>query len=107
MVGPNVRPAADNEFPFVISIGTTFDTNPQLYHICTGALISRSHVLTSAHCVDSEELGTIQVSIGSVDLTAAEKFPVSGWLTYYDWAKFKNIPGFIPGSDIVVIKVKT
>ena len=105
MTGPGVRQVHGNEFPFVVSIGVISDRDAELNHICTGSLISRRHILTASHCMEDLKLGLVQVSIGSSDLRAAEKFQVNWWITYDNWLEDNGIPDDLRLSDIAIITV--
>ena len=68
-------------------------------------MISRRHVLTSAHCLDDGDMETLQVSIGTVDLLDSEKFSVSSWKIYDDWADENNQTQTYEDDDIAIITV--
>lgn len=91
--------AIESEFPYQVSL-RYYDL-----HICSGALISNTHVLSAAHCIcglidePSEELS---VRTGSINLKEGEKHAVK---------YVKCHPDYIYGSeeswtaDLVVIRV--
>lgn len=105
-MGPKVRPARENEFPFVVSIGNANPIDAQREnHFCTGSLITRLLVLTSAHCLEDETTGTLQITVGTIDLRGGTKYYAQSWITYDDW--YSNIHHEKPGgeNDIAIITV--
>ena len=48
---------------------------------------------------------TLQVSIGTVDLLDSEKFSVSSWKIYDDWADENNQTQTYEDDDIAIITV--
>ncbi|KAJ8681637.1 hypothetical protein QAD02_017429 [Eretmocerus hayati] len=57
-------------------------------HLCTGSLISKNQVLTSATCVENYELRKLRVFFGSIGRAIVKKhFGVIAKQTYQDWTK--------------------
>ncbi|KAJ8688471.1 hypothetical protein QAD02_024266 [Eretmocerus hayati] len=58
-------------------------------HLCTGSLISKNHILTSASCLEGrKELENLSAIFGiTVGRTARSVFGISSKLTYQDWCR--------------------
>ncbi|XP_023030584.1 trypsin 3A1-like [Drosophila willistoni] len=52
------------EYPYMVSL----QVNPRNY--CGGTLISKTMVVTAAHCTDRQNTNTIKVVVGTVDLSS-------------------------------------
>ncbi|KAI8867378.1 trypsin-like serine protease [Ramicandelaber brevisporus] len=50
--------AANNDFPFVVRIFTARDSTRTTGFLCTGAIISKRHIITAAHCFFDTTVGT-------------------------------------------------
>ncbi|KAJ8668669.1 hypothetical protein QAD02_010332 [Eretmocerus hayati] len=89
--------------PFVVLI--TRKDNGQ--HVCTGSLISKSLVLTTASCLNVP-LKDLVVVTGSADPGSTRRgvFGLSWKITYGDWERINNKPKFDKNSDdIALIKL--
>ncbi|XP_011493808.1 PREDICTED: trypsin-like [Ceratosolen solmsi marchali] len=107
LVGQNVRPAEEHEFPYVVAIMKVPKRGPQLpkHEICTGTLISLQDVLTAEHCiVDYCPLG-IEIIVDSIDLLLGKKYFPLWWMTYNQWATNNNMRLVLSANDIAIIKL--
>ncbi|WP_194201937.1 serine protease [Glycomyces albidus] len=66
------QPAAEGQYPWLVSVGYELPGEPAAEHFCGGSVIAPSVVLTAAHCVEGENPVDITVLAGSVDLESDE-----------------------------------
>jgi secreted trypsin-like serine protease len=92
MFGVNVRNAREGEFPFVS-------------HFCSGVLITRQDILTSAHCTENEHLPHIWAIIGSSDLRQGTRYSLLWWITYNRWIQIQRSRRRFQINDIANIRV--
>ncbi|XP_011495563.1 PREDICTED: chymotrypsin-2-like [Ceratosolen solmsi marchali] len=102
MIGANVRDAMEDEFSYVVSISRIDleDASKPNEHFCTGTLITRQDVLTSAHCMESEALSTTLVIVGSINLTEGITYKPLWWITYNLWTDMKEMQRKFTNNDI-------
>lgn len=108
MMGPGVTDGKPYTFTFVVTIGNVIPINQHAEnHFCTGALITRQHVLTARHCLAKKNFDDIVVSVGSVDVRGGMKYRAQLWITYNDWYRdMNNRPPVDEYNDLAVIVVK-
>lgn len=96
-----------NEYPFIASIGLKArNFLEKRYHFCGGSLITRTHVLTAAHCVENRRYSEMDVVIGEINLrNALYTYEVDNWITYNDWAQSRNISIVLSYNDIAILTV--
>jgi V8-like Glu-specific endopeptidase len=107
MFGVNVRNAREGEFPFVVSLIRLGTRNPELAnsHFCSGVLITRQDILTSAHCTENEHLPHIWAIIGSSDLRQGTWYSLLWWITYNRWIQIQRSRRRFQINDIANIRV--
>jgi secreted trypsin-like serine protease len=62
------------EFPHLIALGYFNEIEQRYIYSCSGSLISKKIVLTSAQCIDGPPYPTI-VTLGKISLSPTDKFP--------------------------------
>jgi secreted trypsin-like serine protease len=66
------QPAAEGQYPWLVSVGYELAGEPAAEHLCGGSVIAPSVVLTAAHCVAGEDPVDLTVLAGSVDLESPD-----------------------------------
>ncbi|KAJ8668653.1 hypothetical protein QAD02_010316 [Eretmocerus hayati] len=105
-LAPRSEEARANEFPYQVSI----EINGQ--HTCGGALISRIHVLTAAHCIHNliekpwllRKSIEVTVSVGSAFLGQGSRYPIRRLSEYRDYVGESRT--YIVRNDIAVITLQ-
>lgn len=86
IVGRNVRPAYENEFPYVVCI---LKYDPDLSwenkRICTGTLITESHVITAEHCFEVPTDIRIEIAVGGYNIDDGIRHYPLWWISYDQW----------------------
>lgn len=101
LMGIKLIGADNDEFPFIASL-----QNLNKEHLCSGTLITYSHVITAAHCLNDEHPRSIEIVLGEVDLRFASlRYEVASWLSYSVWATNLHLPGAEDYHDIAIITV--
>lgn len=94
------------QYPYTVAVVRANRKNFQLNFICTGALVSRIHVLTSAHCIKNESVRFTLIFVGSHDMYRSSSYEVRSWRTYDAWASERQIPNNIEEeNDIAIVTV--
>lgn len=80
--------AEENFWSFVVSIQSKVHENSIiLIHFCTGSLVTRTHVITAAHCLNGKYQNNIRLKIGSTDTEKGYIFEPKKIITYENWAR--------------------
>jgi hypothetical protein len=108
LVGQEIRNALTDEFPYVVSMIRIEPEahNLQSSHFCTGTLISHQNILTGAHCILDENIVSVRIIVGSVNLYHGKQYVPLWWISFNDWAESRSIPILYQVNDIACIKVQ-
>jgi V8-like Glu-specific endopeptidase len=74
-------------------------------HFCTAALISKQHVLSTAHCIARKLPNETVVLAGTNNLIFGRLYRISWWITYNEWAELRRRTIIFEDNDISIIKV--
>jgi hypothetical protein len=107
LVGINIRPSEDNEFPFIVSIMQInyINPDPTMDHLCAGSMISRKDVLTSEHCISMEVPNAIKVIVGSTNLYDGNEYFINWWISYDQLKNSQENEIEFIENDISIIRV--
>jgi hypothetical protein len=106
LVGVNVRQAQPREFPYIVSFMlNTQNPQPTHDHICTGSLITRSHVLIAEHCTVNVLANETIILAGTNNLQHGRVHRILWWINYNEWAMYRNIQIEFEVNDMCIIKV--
>ncbi|XP_011495556.1 PREDICTED: uncharacterized protein LOC105360363 [Ceratosolen solmsi marchali] len=102
--GVNVRFADPGEFPYVVSIKRSNDTNPQpeTDHVCSGVLVTHKDVLSTESCLLCFFNEMPEIMVGSNNIREGTKHYVLWWLTYNQWNNIRQARRAILNSVIIL-----
>lgn len=98
--GVTVGNADNHKFSFVASLQSRRGE-----HLCSGTLITNTHVVTAAYCLEGEHPRGVLVVLGVADLRNAPtvRYNVASWTTYEEW--INQIQLQRPSYDIAIVRV--
>ncbi|XP_011495579.1 PREDICTED: uncharacterized protein LOC105360384 [Ceratosolen solmsi marchali] len=107
LLGSGVRNAFEEEFPFIVAFRriNNVNPNPSRDHICTGALITKQHVLSAAQCHDRRLVNQTIVLHGSNSLLYCTTYRILWWITFNKWADLTGRNHLFSDNDISVTKL--
>ncbi|XP_011495564.1 PREDICTED: thrombin-like enzyme 2 [Ceratosolen solmsi marchali] len=108
MFGSFVRLAEENEFVFAVSMVKINNIQPIIERdfICSGALVTKHNVLTSAHCTESYDPTQVLIYAGSINILRSRRYKISWWITYNNWAYSMNMLPRYLSNDIANIRLR-
>ncbi|XP_011495582.1 PREDICTED: trypsin-like [Ceratosolen solmsi marchali] len=109
LIGSEVRKVQPEEFPFLAAFRhvNLTDPHPTRNHICTGSLITRSHVLSAAQCIENRLISQTVIAHGSNSLVYCIEYRIQWWITYNQWSLYMNRPLEFVDNDVSVTKLWT
>jgi V8-like Glu-specific endopeptidase len=105
--GPLVRPVHENEYTNIVCLAK-FDPNMDWDDnlLCTGILVSNTHVLTAEHCLNSAEDRPIEILLGNHNIQEGVRIYSIWWISFNQWNTIQIGQISNADNDIVIIKVK-
>ncbi|XP_011495580.1 PREDICTED: uncharacterized protein LOC105360385 [Ceratosolen solmsi marchali] len=107
LIGVEVRSAHVREFPFLVAFKHINVINPHATrdHICTGSLISRSHVLSAEQCIRNRNKNETAILHGTNSLSSCVQYSIEWWITFGEWSNYRNRQVEYDNNDISITKL--
>ncbi|KAJ8668662.1 hypothetical protein QAD02_010325 [Eretmocerus hayati] len=108
MLSYKVKYFENTEYPFILFVSQKNSDSFQDF-LCTGALISKRHLIVPAQCIKNKAVEDLQVTRGSEEhlFSQSVTYDVSSTITYKNWASnFTDKFVILSDHDIAIIKTK-
>jgi hypothetical protein len=103
---PNkIRSLHENENPDVVCISEYNPASANITMLCTGVLVSQTHILTVESCLQNVAANRLEILVGPGDLSRSTSYYSMWWLSFDSWSEQNNRPITTPNNNIAIIKV--
>jgi V8-like Glu-specific endopeptidase len=100
-----IRSIFENEYPPVVCLEyMAVDTNIKSI-LCSGVLITQSHVLTVEHCITHLSYSILEVLVGPGELSQTVSYYPIWWISFNQWASTRRPNRIEAYNDIAILKV--
>jgi secreted trypsin-like serine protease len=107
LVGENVVPVEHRDYSFIVSF-MNFDLvnfDRAHNHLCTGSLLTRTHVLSAAHCIANRLKNETVILFGSNNLNQCVGHQILWWINYIEWAEYRRRHIQFETNDLSITRV--